>query len=107
MKIDKKIHYDVGQVDVEVDHSHMNKLRILHMTMHLWKRNNGQLPMDSQRCRLYEADLHKVEELTEIGTSMMVERNTEFLGISEFLTKEQMVSMNVLFKIYGGKRVTQ
>ena len=49
MKIDKKIHYDVGQVDVEVDHSHMNKLRILHMTMHLWKRNNGQLPMDSQR----------------------------------------------------------
>ena len=38
---------------------------------------------------------------------MMVERNTEFLGISEFLTKEQMVSMNVLFKTYGGKRATE
>ena len=24
-----KIHYDVGQVDVEINHSHMNKLRIL------------------------------------------------------------------------------
>ena len=106
-KTTKKIHYDVGQVDVEVDHSHMNKLRILHMTMHLWKRNNGQMKTNSQRCRLYEADLHKVEELTEIGTSMMVERNTEFLRTSEFLTKEEMIDMNILFKTYGGKRATE
>ena len=106
-KIDKKIHYDVGQVDVEVDHSHMNKLRILHMTMHLWKRNNGQVPMDSQRGRLYEADLHKVEELTERGTETMLESDTEFLGTSEFLTKEEMLDMNILFKTYGGKRVTE
>ena len=98
MKIDKKIHYDVGQVDVEVDHSHMNKLRILHMTMHLWKRNNGQLPMDSQRCRLYEADLHKVEELVDEGN---------VYGQQEFLTKEQMVDMNILFKTYDGKRITK
>ena len=106
-KANKKIHYDVGQVDVEVDHSHMNKLRILHMTMNNWEKNNGQLPMDSQRGRLYEADLHKVEELTERGTETMLESDTEFLGTSEFLTKEEMIDMNILFKTYGGKRATQ
>jgi hypothetical protein len=93
-KTTKKIHYDVGQVDVEVDHSHMNKLRILHMTMHLWKRNNGQVPMDSQQGRLYEADLHKVEELVDEGN---------VYGEQEFLTKEQMIDMNILFKTYDGK----
>jgi len=103
-KIDKKIHYDAGQVNVEVNHSHMDKLRILHMTMHLWVRNNikvrnnNQVPKDSQQGRLYEADLHKVEELVDEGN---------VYGEQEFLTKEQMVSMNVLFKTYGGKRVTE
>jgi predicted DNA-binding WGR domain protein len=106
-KANKKIHYDVGQVDIVVDHSHMNKLRILHMTMNNWEKNNGQLPMDSQRGRLYEADLHKVEELTERGTETMLESDTEFLGTSEFLTKEEMIDMNILFKTYGGKRVTE
>ena len=105
-KTTKGIHYDVGQVDVEVNHSHMNKLRILHMTMNNWEKNNGQLPMDSQRGRLYEADLHKVEELTERGTETMLESDTEFLGTSEFLTKEEMIDMNILFKTYGGKRKT-
>jgi len=97
-KTAKKIHYDVGQVDVEVDHSHMNKLRILHMTMHLWEKNNGRIPMDSQQGRLYEADLHKVEELVDEGN---------VYGQQEFLTKEQMVDMNILFKTYGGKRATE
>ena len=106
-KTTKKIHYDARQVDVEVDHSHMNKLRILHMTMHLWEKNNGRIPMDSQQGRLYEADLHKVEELVERGTETMLESDTEFLGTSEFLTKEEMIDMNVLFKTYGGKRATQ
>ena len=102
---ENSIHYDVGQVDVEVNHSHMNKLRILKMTMENWAHDNGRnYALDSKQGRLYEADLHKVEELTEMGTSMMVERNTEFLGTSEFLTKEQMVDMNVLFKTYGGIR---
>ena len=92
-KTAKKIHYDVGQVDVEVNHSHMNKLRILHMTMHNWEKNNGQVPMDSQRGRLYEADLHKVEELVDEGR--------------EILTKKEMLDMNILFKTYGGKRATE
>ena len=90
-----KIHYDVGQVDVEVNHSHMNKLRILHMSMHLWKRNNGQVLKDSQRGRLYKADLHMVEELVDGGN---------VYGEQEFLTKKEMLDMNILFKTYGGIR---
>ena len=89
-KTTKGIHYDVGQVDVEVNQSHMNKLRVLHMTMNNWEKNNGQVPMDSRMGRMFEADLHKVEELVEEGR--------------EILTKEEMLDMNVLFKAYGGKR---
>jgi predicted DNA-binding WGR domain protein len=107
-KIDKKIRYDVGQVGVEVNHSHMNKLRILHMTMENWAHDDGKnYALDSEQGRLYEADLHKVEELTERGTETMLESDTEFLGTSEFLTKEEMIDMNILFKTYGGKRATE
>ena len=107
-KVDKKIHYDVGNVDVEVNHSHQNKLRILKMTMENWAHDDGKnYALDSAQGRLYEADLHKVEELTERGTETMLESDTEFLGTSEFLTKEEMLDMNVLFKTYGGKRATE
>ena len=92
-KTDKKIHYNVGQVDVEVNHSHQNKLRILQMTMENWQYNEGgKLPLDSQRGRLFEADLYKVRELMEEDR--------------EILTQEEMLDMNVLFKTYGGKRKT-
>ena len=100
-KIDKKIHYDVGQVDVEVNRSQQNKLRILHMTMHNWEKNNGQLPMDSQQGRSYEGDLLYVEELVDKGLSKKAERG------KDFLTQQEMLDMNVLFKTYGGKRVTE
>jgi hypothetical protein len=50
--------------------------------------------MDSQQGRLYEADLHKVEELVDEGN---------VYGEQEFLTKEQMIDMNILFKTYDGK----
>jgi hypothetical protein len=103
---DGSVHYDVGQVDVKVDKSHMNKLRVLHMTMHNWEKNNGHVPMDSRLGRLFEADLHKVEELTERGTKTMLESKTEFLGTDKFLTKDEMLEMNDLFKTYGGERVT-
>ena len=90
-KTDKKIHYNVGQVDVEVNHSHQNKLRILQMTMENWQYNEGgRLPLDSKQGRLFEADLHKVRDLMESGR--------------EILTQEEMLDMNVLFKTYGGKR---
>ena len=98
-KTAKKIHYDVGQVDVEVNHSHQNKLRILKMTMENWAHDDGKnYALDSAQGRLYEADLHKINELMDEGN---------VYGQQEFLTKEQMVDMNVLFKTYGGKRVTE
>jgi len=100
-KTAKKIHYDVGQVDVEVNRSQQNKLRILHMTMYNWEKNNGQLPMDSQQGRSYEGDLLYVEELVDKGLSKKAERG------KEFLTQQEMLDMNVLFKTYGGKRVTE
>jgi predicted DNA-binding WGR domain protein len=90
-KTAKKIHYDVGQVDVEVNHSHQNKIRILHMTMENWAHDDGKnYALDSRQGRMYEADLHKVNDLMEEGR--------------EILTKEEMLNMNVLFKIYGGIR---
>jgi len=90
-KTAKKIHYDVGQVDVEVNHSHQNKLRILHMTLENWAHDDGKnYALDSSQGRMYEADLHKVNDLMEEGR--------------EILTKEEMIDMNVLFKTYGGKR---
>ena len=92
-----KIHYDVGQVDVEVNHSHMNKLRILKMTMDNWEHNNGRIPMDSQRGRMFESDLSRVMDLMKDGL------NTEG---KDYLTKEEMLEMNILFKTYGGKRKT-
>jgi predicted DNA-binding WGR domain protein len=104
---DGSVHYDVGQVDVKVNKSHMNKLRVLHMTMSNWEKNNGKVPMDSRMGRMFEADLHKVEELVERGTKTMLEDDKEFLGTDQFLTKDEMLEMNDLFKTYGGKRVTQ
>ena len=102
-----KIHYDVGQVDVEVNHSHMNKLRILKMTLENWAYDNGKnFALDSKQGRMYEADVHKVSELTERGTKTMLEDDKEFLGTDQFLTKEEMYEMNVIFKTYGGKRIT-
>ena len=90
-KTAKKIHYDVGQVDVEVNHSHQNKLRILHMTMENWAHDDGKnYALDSKQGRMYEADLYKVDDLMEEGR--------------EILTREEMLDMNVLFKTYGGKR---
>ena len=95
-KTAKKIHYDVGQVDLEVDHSHKNKLRILRMTMENWQHNEGaKLPLDSTQGRLFEADLNKVDELWKTLSHKRKE---------DLLTKEEMLDMNVLFKTYGGKR---
>ena len=99
-KIDKRIHYDVGNVDVKVNHSHMNKLRILKMTMENWAHDDGKnYALDSSQGRMYEADLHKVGELMEQGNEMGIDNEN-------FLLKEDMLNLNVLFKTYGGKRKT-
>ena len=92
----QQIHYDVGQVDVQVNHSHKNKLKVLKMTMENWQNNDGsKLPLDSKGGRLFEADLHRVGELTDKG---------KVHGQEDFLTKEEMYEMNVIFKTYGGIR---
>ena len=71
-KTAKKIHYDVGQVDVKTDHSHQNKLRILKMTMENWAHDDGKnYAIDSKQGRMYEADLHKVNELMEEGREIL------------------------------------
>ena len=103
----KKIHYDIGNVDVKTDHSHLNKLRILKMQMENWAHDDGKrYALDSAQGRMYEADLYKVEELMEKGTKQILEDDKEFLGNPDFLTKEEMLDLNVLFKTYGGKRKT-
>ena len=92
-KTANKIHYDVGQVDVEVNHSHLNKLRILKMQLENWAHDDGKnYALDSRQGRLYEADLYKVTDLMDEGR--------------EILTKEEMIDMNILFKTYGGERKT-
>ena len=99
-KKDKIHHYDVGQVDVEVNHSHMNKLRIQKMTMDNWQHYDGaKLPLDSRMGRMFEADLHKVGELMEQGNEMGIDNE-------DFLLKDDMLNLNVLFKTYGGIRKT-
>jgi len=98
-KTDNKIHYDVGQVDVEVNHSHKNKLLILKMTMENWAHDDGKsYALDSRRGRLYEADLDRVTTLLDVFTKIDDNKH--------LLTKEEMYEMNVIFKTYGGKRVS-
>ena len=95
----KKIHYDVGQVDVEVNHSHQNKLRILKMTMENWAHDDGKnFALDSAQGRLYEADLDRVTTLLDVFTKIDDDKH--------LLTKEEMYEMNVIFKTYDGKRVS-
>ena len=89
------IKYNVGQVGVEVNHSHMNRLTILNMTMENWDYNDGdKYSRGDDIMKLYEADLHKVGELME--STLFPESN--------FLTKDEMLEMNKLFKRYDGKR---
>jgi hypothetical protein len=96
----RKLHYDVGQVDIEINHSHMNRLRVLQMTMENWQHNEGaKLPLDSRMGRMFEADSHKVNELMEQGKEMGIDNEN-------FLLKEEMIDMNILFKTYGGERKT-
>ena len=96
----EKIHYDVGQVDVKtVKHSHKNKLVILKMTMENWAHDDGKsYALDSRRGRLYEADLDRVTTLLDVFTKIDDDKH--------LLTKEEMYEMNVIFKTYGGKRVS-
>ena len=77
--------------DVEVDHSHYKKLQVLSNTMNDWEKNNGRIPMDSQRGRMFESDLSRVMDLMKDGLS------TEG---KDYLSKEEMLEMNMLYRLY-------
>ena len=85
--------------DVEVDHSQYKKLLVLSTTMNDWEKNNGRVPMDSQVGRMFESDLYRVMDLMkDIGRWGTKGK--------DYLTKEEMLEMNILFKTYGGKHKT-
>ena len=85
--------------NVKVDHSHYKKLQVLSTTMNDWEKNNGRIPMDSQVGRMFESNLYRVMDLMkDIGR-----RGTKG---KDYLTKEEMLEMNILFKTYGRKHKT-
>jgi len=79
--------------DSSTIHPHQDKLKKLRKVLEDFQHGKGKsLPLDSQRGRLFEADLHKVNDLMEED--------------KEILTKEEMLDMNTIFKTCGGKRKT-
>ena len=85
--------------NVKVDHSHYKKLQVLSTTMNDWEKNNGRIPMDSQVGRMFESNLYRVMDLMkDIGRWGTKGK--------DYLTKEEMLEMNILFKTYGGKHKT-
>ena len=85
--------------DVEVDHSHYKKLQVLSNTMNDWEKYNGRVPMDSQVGRMFESDLGRV-------MGLMKDVGRWGSKGKDYLTKEEMLEMNILFKTYGGKHKT-
>ena len=68
-------------------HTHLSKLKILKTAMENFQHGKGKnFPLDSMRGRMFEADLYKVDEL--------------LIGGKDILTKEEMLEMNMLFKMY-------
>ena len=53
--------------NVKVDHPHYKKLEVLSRTMNDWEKNNGRIPMDSQRGRMFESDLSRGMDLMKDG----------------------------------------
>ena len=67
--------------------NHQDKLKRLRAALENFQHNKGRnLPLDSQQGRMFEADLYKVDEL--------------LIGGKEVLTKEEMLEMNMLYRMY-------
>ena len=97
-KTSNPIEYDVGSVGVEVNHSHKNKLILMKMTMENWAHKEVvNIKLDSKKGRMYEADLHKVDELLTDAELNDGKRDN-------FLTKRDMQYLNGIFKADGGRR---
>ena len=79
--------------DSSTIHPHQDKLKQLRKVLEDFQHGKGKnLPLDSMQGRMFEADLYKVDEL--------------LIGGKEVLTKEEMLEMNTIFKMYGGKQKT-
>ena len=83
-----------------IKHTHKGKLMILKMVLENWGHDEGQkYGMDSKVGRLYLADYDRVNDLLDIM------KKREKPGVPRrWLTKDEMVEMNFLFKRYDGKR---
>ena len=67
--------------------NHQDKLKKLRTTLENFQHGKGKnFPLDSMRGRMFEADLYKVDEL--------------LIGGKDILTKEEMLEMNMLFRMY-------
>jgi hypothetical protein len=87
------IKYKVGDVIVEINHTHENKIRILKMQMDNWLYSstfNSDGPIGKQ----YDADVTRIDHLFGMLKT----------GTAKNLTRDEMMEMNVLFKRYGGIR---
>ena len=68
-------------------HNHQDKLKKLRAALENFQHGKGKsLPLDSMQGRMFEADLYKVDEL--------------LIGGKEVLTKEEMLEMNMLYRMY-------
>ena len=68
-------------------HPHQDKLKKLRATLENFQHGKGKsLPLDSMQGRMFEADLYKVDEL--------------LIGGKDILTKEEMLEMNMLYRLY-------
>ena len=89
-----KIHYNVGDVDVEtIQHSHKNKLIILKMTMENWGHGQRQKHGMDSKIDILIDDWDRICDLLDVCKTK-----------DNSLTKDEMVEMNFLFKKYGGIR---
>ena len=68
-------------------HPHQDKLKKLRKVLENFQHGKGKnLPLDSMQGRMFEADLYKVDEL--------------LIGGRDILTKEEMLEMNMLYRLY-------
>jgi len=88
------IKYKVGDVDIEINHTHENKLRILKMQMDNWANGHKDIPNHELLARNYNADVKRIDLLFGMLKT----------GAAKNLTRDEMMEMNVLFKRYGGIR---
>ena len=91
----------VGDVKLETDTSHENKLRVLKVTMDNHQFQNSRGLMRQELKTLHQA-LHQYNEDNKRVLLLMGMLDTCIVG--RRLTKDEMKEMNVLFKRYGGTR---